>query len=212
MSEMSEISKALVAAQEQFPPIHKTKEVEVRTKTGGKYTFSYSPLEDILTAVRPILNGHGLAVVQIAQSGEGTVGVSTCLFHESGQTIQGGAVMAKAPESPQEMGSLITYLRRYSLTAFLGLASEEDDDGNAATGNEVKKSVQAPPKPAPPAAKDGQSATDQYDLMQISHSVKAKGIEKLRVTEFMQEKFGKSTSNVLSSDEIQVLKAWVANL
>jgi hypothetical protein len=47
-------------------------------------------------------------------------------------------VASKDPSDPQKMGGAITYYRRYSLLALLGLAPE-DDDGNAAS------------KPAPPA-------------------------------------------------------------
>jgi len=62
---MSALAKALVAAQAEFPPIERSKDVRVQTKTGGSYSFSYAPLDAILNSVRPVLTKHGLAVSQL---------------------------------------------------------------------------------------------------------------------------------------------------
>jgi hypothetical protein len=87
-----------------------------RTQTAdtGTYTYRYADLGTILGAVRPRLAEHGLAVVQLVSSDldRGAVLVSTQLRHCSG----------------------ITYLRRYSVLALLGLATEDDDGAAASTG------------------------------------------------------------------------------
>jgi len=61
-------------------------------------------------------------------------------MHESGETITSSFDISNYLNNtnPQDAGGVITYFKRYSLSAILGLASEEDDDANAAIGNEIK--------------------------------------------------------------------------
>jgi hypothetical protein len=109
-----------------------------RTQTAdtGTYTYRYADLGTILGAVRPRLAEHGLAVVQLVSSDldRGAVLVSTQLRHCSGQTLDSPQLAMRLPQTPQQLGSLITYLRRYSVLALLGLATEDDDGAAASTG------------------------------------------------------------------------------
>src|SRR5688572_1909440 len=109
----------------------------VRTQTAdtGTYTYRYADLATILGAVRPVLGEHGLAVVQLvsADLDRGAVLVSTQVRHSSGATLDSPQLAMRLPQTPQQLGSLITYLRRYSLMATLGLATEDDDGAQAAT-------------------------------------------------------------------------------
>ncbi len=143
---------ALSAAQGEFPPIEKSKTVKVTTKTGGSYTFAYAPLDSILGAVRPVLAKHGLAVTQLLTAREdGQPALETRILHSSGEQLGGVFPLpaAVAMMTAQEIGSLLTYLRRYALVALLGIATEEDDDGNHATGNTATR------KKKPAAKQDG---------------------------------------------------------
>lgn len=98
----------------------------------GNFGYKYAPLDEVLNLVRPILSKHGLSVVQAPVTSEGLVGVSTVLIHESGEFIELEPVMLKMDKvSAQGAGSAITYARRYSLSAVLGIASEDDDDANS---------------------------------------------------------------------------------
>lgn len=125
------LAAALSKAQAAFPPIQRDKEVTVKSqRTGGQYTFKYAPLDTILSATRPALTDNGLAVVQLLDDGE----LVTMLLHESGARLSGRVALGENA-SVQDLGSAITYLRRYSLQAILGIAAEEDDDGNRASGN-----------------------------------------------------------------------------
>lgn len=150
--QIGKLAGALAKAQGEFPPIPRTREVNVTMKTGGTYTFKYAPLDTILEAVRPALSKHGLALTSLVQKGE----VQTMLMHESGEFLSHSIPMGEV-QNIQGLGSEMTYLRRYGVTAILCLAPDEDDDGNAACGNERSITERAPKngngkKPAPPAS------------------------------------------------------------
>ena len=137
---MSALAKALAEAQAEFPVIERGKEVRVQTKNGGSYTFSYAPLEVINAAVRPILGKHGLSVSQLLGNIDGKPALRTLLLHADGEQLEDSCPLpVNGDMSAQEFGSLVTYFRRYALVAVLGIATEEDDDGNHASGNTVRQ-------------------------------------------------------------------------
>jgi hypothetical protein len=129
-TEIGPLAAALAKAQAAFPTVKRDKEVKVTTKSGATYTFKYAPLESILAAVRGPLSSNGLVLVQMLDEGA----LVTTLLHESGASI-GGRVDLPTTTNIQELGSAVTYLRRYAIQAMLGIAAEEDDDGNSAAGN-----------------------------------------------------------------------------
>lgn len=132
---ISSLAAALIAAQSEFPPITRDKEVEVKTRSGGVYTFKYAPLDSIIEKVRPVLTKNGLAFIQSA----GDKNICTRLIHSSGEWLETDAMPVLASSgSAQDYGSGITYAKRYQLAALLGIASEDDDDANRASGNESK--------------------------------------------------------------------------
>ena len=152
------LAAALAKAQAQFPSISRDREVTVQTKTGGKYTFRYAPLDTILAAVRAPMSTNGLAISQLLDGPD----LVTLLMHESGAIIEGRTMIPREPgANVQQLGSAITYLRRYAIQAILGIASEEgDDDGNAAAGNKVTRQ-RAEREPA--SASAAQAADDPDD-------------------------------------------------
>ena len=129
----SESIKNIAKALAQF-------QAEVRnpanTESNPFYKSKYAPLSDILNLARPILSKHGLSVLQ-SPSGDGqNVTVTTLITHESGEWIESEPLTLKADKATaQGAGSAITYARRYALSAMLGISSEDDDDGNLASGN-----------------------------------------------------------------------------
>ena len=137
---------ALARAQAAFPAIERTRTVSVTTKSGAKYTFSYAPLDVILAAVRKPLSTNGLAITQLLVGTD----LVTWLLHADGGRLESRVTLPlHNGASPQEIGSAITYLRRYAMQALLGIAAEEDDDGNAASGHHVEATR---PEPARAAA------------------------------------------------------------
>jgi len=122
------LAAALAKATTEFATVTRDKTVTVQTKSGGSYSFKYAPLDSVLAAVRGPLSKNGLALVQMLD--EGTL--ETLLIHESGAFLSGRVALPEGADI-QTLGSAITYLRRYAISAILGIATEDDDDGNAAS-------------------------------------------------------------------------------
>jgi hypothetical protein len=122
---MKAISQALVKAQAAMN--HAAKDAK-----NPHFKSAYSSLASVIDAVRPALSSNGLAFVQKLHSADGGVAVETVLIHESGEEMSFGVLFIPATkQDAQGFGSAISYGKRYSLQAALGIASE-DDDGQAA--------------------------------------------------------------------------------
>src|SRR5699024_3297215 len=77
---------------------------------------------------------HGLSFLQYPINNDNKVGIVTILMHGSGEWIETDPIFTTPPkQDAQATGSVITYLKRYSLSAVFGITSDEDDDGNAAS-------------------------------------------------------------------------------
>lgn len=106
----------------------------------------YASLGSVIEAARQVLADNDLAVCQMPIGEQNSVGLETMLLHKSGEFVSRKILLPLGEEKGKSLaqvtGSIITYLRRYSLAAFLGIYTEEDDDGND------------PPSPRPPASSD----------------------------------------------------------
>lgn len=158
--DFGQLAVALAKAQREFGPLNRSKTVEVKTKTGGTYTFAYAPLDAILGQVRKPLADNGFALTQLLDAD----GLVTMLIHSSGAYLR-GVVPLPETSDVQAFGSAITYLRRYSVQAILGLAAEEDDDGTRAAGHTARTtSVPAGQRvPTTDSTPSGASTPERYD-------------------------------------------------
>ncbi len=99
------------------------------------FKSKYADLASVWDSVRGLLAANDLAFVQMPATEGNKVSVTGVLMHGSGQSIE-STITGQAKDSlPQSIGSCLTYLRRYQLSAMLGIAAE-DDDGAAASGTE----------------------------------------------------------------------------
>lgn len=105
------------------------------------FKSKYVPLESIVQAIDNEAPKHGLGYFQEATTNEHSeVGVKTTVIHSSGEYIESDILYVKPDKNtPQGIGSAITYAKRYGLSAMFGVASDVDDDGNEASGNNAKK-------------------------------------------------------------------------
>lgn len=95
----------------------------------------YADLGAIIEAAKPTLAKHGLSVSQMPTSTADRIGVTTILLHESGEWIEDTITLPLGDERGKSLaqvaGSVITYLRRYSLASVIGMYADEDVDGGA---------------------------------------------------------------------------------
>ena len=110
------------------------------TENERALTFWHELTHVILDHVRPILAKHDLAIYQSLYAVEGRVGVSTFVVGPEGDQAISSISIATNPQStPQTIGSAITYLRRQSIQAGLGISTDADDDGAVASTPTTKK-------------------------------------------------------------------------
>lgn len=132
--EIKDLSAALTDFQSKIEQPKLEKEVVVKTKTGSSYKFKYADLSACVRAATPALKEAGLAVSQIICDGK----LVTLLSHKSGQWIKSEMFMPQVTSDYQAYGSAITYLKRYSYCAILGIVADTDDDANMACENEAQ--------------------------------------------------------------------------
>jgi hypothetical protein len=118
-----------------------------QTAVNPYYKSKYAPLAEILDDCRPVLVKNGISVIQ-SNGGDGeSITVTTLLLHSSGEWIESDPLPIKKDKmTPQDAGGAITYGRRYQLSSMLGIASEDDDDGNKIS--DTQKSNRSPASPS----------------------------------------------------------------
>ena len=178
------------------------------------FRSKYVQIDGLLAAVRPILAQHGLSVVQSTGGDGQNITITTMLMHTSGEWLKTDALTLRAQQAtPQGAGSAITYGRRYSLSAALGVAWDDDDDGNAAS-TPPKAEKKAAPKAK---TKEEPKAPRKVDsLRAIAAAAKEIGVTNDDIKEVMRRHYKKSASNELTDAEAAEMEqnfiAWVAEV
>lgn len=100
----------------------------------------YAPLAEVLNTVRPVLAKYGLSVQQDVSTEEEQAVIVTVIMHESGEWQESSPMKIPAYKAlkdgrktldAQTIGSAISYGKRYQLQAAVGVAADEDDDGES---------------------------------------------------------------------------------
>ena len=140
VSRMSRLSKAL----NEF---HFAVKNVSKDGTNPFFKSKYATLENVVATIKGPLYENALSYAQFPDGD----GLYTIIMHESGEWIGAHANLELKGHTPQDQGSAITYMRRYALSAALGLATEDDDDGNAvSTPGALAKFTGVAAKPVPP--------------------------------------------------------------
>jgi hypothetical protein len=147
----------------------------------------YANLTDILSVVKPALNNNNFFLTQKVLIKDSNEVLKTEITHKSGQILESEAPLNVADRNnPQKYGSAITYMRRYSLTALLGI-EEEDDDGQKATQQKVP--VDRPLNPAEIATIqkmiDKVSEIDpDFSIVTMCEALKVKSLAEIKHSRF----------------------------
>jgi len=144
-SSIGELMAALAKAQGEIVS-------GIKNKSNPFFKSKFLDLAAVWEVIRKPLSSHGLSVVQTVEGTTEQLYLLTILGHSSGQWIKSKMPLILVKKTPQEMGSSISYSRRYSLMALIGVCAEdEDDDGEAATKPHRKESKKQengnPPEP-----------------------------------------------------------------
>lgn len=137
---INEIAAALAKAQGKI-------ENPDKENVNPHFKSRYADLASGINAVRNALSEHGLSVVQTTCLDNELLILKTRLCHASGQWIEGTYPVCKFPTPPQQIGAAMTYARRYSMFAIVGIAPE-DDDGNGASKDAIQPRTHRQEQPA----------------------------------------------------------------
>lgn len=136
---INELAAALSKAQGEM-------QAAVKDKINTFFKNSYADLGSIWDAARPVLSKYGLCILQTTELSpdRNQVILVTTLAHTSGQWMKSYLPLNPSKNDSQGMGAAITYLRRYSLSAIVGVVCDEDDDGETAVGRGKTNQTPAP--------------------------------------------------------------------
>ena len=164
--EINELAKALSSFQGTLQTVKKD-------SANPHFRSRFASLESAITTAAPHLAAHGLAVAQTLSWDGSNDLLTTTLMHASGQWIVDGQRLFLNKEDAQSHGSAITYARRYSYLAILGLAPSDDDDGNIATAAVAKRTTKATPVARPAAQPQTSQPSNSVD--EVRAAAKAHG-------------------------------------
>lgn len=124
--------KKTLTIAEAMAKVHEKLVQPKKDKANPFFKSKYVPLENVVEAIDNAIKGTGLAYMQLPFSTDDGVGVKTIVMTKD-EKIESDLVLPSKKVDVQAYGSVITYARRYALSAFFGITSDEDDDGNEAT-------------------------------------------------------------------------------
>lgn len=172
------LAEALAAFQAEIPTVRKGNTADVKSDRGS-YSYSYADLSDITEKAMPLLGKHGLSFTAkptfVADLGFVLVYE---LRHDSGD-FDGGTYPLPNPSTPaQQMGSAITYARRYTLCSVTGIAPGGDDDDAGAIqqlqyGPPQPRQQQQPPQQRPTSVPARDWAAEAQKLVDDGTATKA---------------------------------------
>jgi hypothetical protein len=161
------LAEALAALQTRLPRIGKDKTAKVVPKDKAPYSYDYANLATISAAVLPLMGPLGLSfttrpTMSVRHEGTDQFVLIYQLLHISGEDLSGEYPLPDpARTTPQQVGSAITYARRYCLCAVTGVAADEDDDDAQAAAQAPRAARGKPPERAAgnqPRNRDGSTS------------------------------------------------------
>ncbi len=199
-----ELATALAKVQAELPAIAKGE-----TADAGTYTYAYADLTAVSAALLPLLGRHGLAFTAWPTLVDGKFGLAYYLLHESGEQREGFYPLP-ASGSPQQIGGVITYARRYCLCAVTG-AAPGGDDNDAAGATEVRmdRPTQPPPDPAVMAAEQALSEAKGlvWDVWKAQHD----GVGDALMFKAAYEQFASAPLDDAGVDELRSFRLHLAS-
>lgn len=149
------LGQALAAAQNEMPAVGKD-------GTNPHFKNRFVTLDNLIEKTRPVLNKHGLSIQQFPSVSElGQPTLTTRITHTSGESVESAMPLYLTKQDMQSFGSAITYARRYAWASALGIAADEDDDGNQASAPQPQAEPVVVKPEGPPATAAQQKRLDR---------------------------------------------------
>jgi hypothetical protein len=106
------------------------------------FKSQYFDVNKVIEMIKPVLKKVGLSIIQPLVVLDGKQAIKTVIIDsETGSEYSETCFITELPKA-QEMGSSITYFRRYALVSMLLLQGETDDDGNVASKDYAPRKVE----------------------------------------------------------------------
>lgn len=159
---INELASALSKAQGEM-------QAAIKDKVNPFFKSSYADLGSVWDAARPVLSKYGLCIMQtteISADGSKTIMVTT-LAHTSGQWMKSYLPLNPSKNDSQGIGAAITYLRRYSLSAIVGVVCDDDDDGETSVGRGKPQASNQNNQPPAPPVQEKQKAPERVGKPQV---------------------------------------------
>jgi hypothetical protein len=153
--DISQLAVALSKAQSEMPSA-------IKNRTNPHFRSLYADYDSIWEACRVPLTANGLSISHMPMRFEKEWVLLTLLFHKSGQWIRNMVPLFLEGQKSQALGSAMTYMKRYGLSAIIAIPTDEDDDGNAADERVVST---AKPSTAGPLWKELLALGGNRDLL-----------------------------------------------
>lgn len=152
-------------------------ELESSKKDNSGYGYNYSDLATVIATAKPVLAKHGLAITQLIGASTQVAEVTTILVHsESGEFFKAISsipiIEMKGCNAAQNFGASLSYIRRYSYQAILGMASEDNDASSEGYKRENNFS-----KPAPKAESSAPEAKKTTTFKRVAPATSPKKVE-----------------------------------
>lgn len=190
LGEIDKLAAALAKAQGEIKPPAKTKTVDFQPERGSRVKYKYADLADVMEAIKGPLSKNGLSIMhRIHRESRSSYMLETTLLHESGQSISSWYPLPDPITSkPQTFGGLLTYARRYSVSALVGIASDDDQDAVVDLTDEKKPREKKATEPeALAASKPKNSApASKTQIEQINMLSQDRGIAPGELQAFMR--------------------------
>lgn len=152
--DIKELVSALSKAQGKIQPAK-------FNKTNPHYKTRYADFTSVMDACRTALSDNGLAVMQYCETINNDLTLVTMLAHTSGQWIKSHYPLKPAQMTSQAIGACMTYAKRYSLSAMIGIVADDDDDDGET--DRVQQNQASAPKPVKLASSDQIEEIKGYD-------------------------------------------------
>lgn len=192
-------SESITELNKALANFHKEVKQPMKDANNPFFKSKYVPLENVVEAIDDVAPKHGLTYSQYPVTTEnGLVGISTVLLHESGEYIEFPPATTKPDKNtPQGVGSALTYMRRYSLSAVFGITSDQDDDGNEASGKNNRKQTQ------PQKASSQTIGTLKKEVINFTNLIK--GTKNEAPQNVVEQRFGVKNYDITENEAVQII-------